>query len=63
VANLNEVTPTDVIAGNEFDRMQVKKVYRVRGFLASYNIEPDGDYYLAVTDETAKMKESSGLPK
>jgi len=57
VADLNEVTPTDVIAGNdEFDRMEVeKKVYRVSGFLALYKMEPDGDYHLAVTDETARV--------
>jgi hypothetical protein len=57
VTALNKIEPSEVIAtNNEFDRMEIEKqVFRVHGFLAMYKLEPDGDYHLAITDETAQV--------
>lgn len=57
VTGFNDIEPSEPIAGSgEFDRMEVeKRVYRIHGFLALYKLEPDGDYHLAITDETAQV--------
>ena len=57
VVDFNHLEPSDAIAGDdEYDRMEAEKqVYRVRGYLAMYRPEPDGDYHLAITDETGRM--------
>ncbi len=57
VVDFNALEPSDAIDhDDEYDRMEAEKgVYRVHGYLAMFRLEPDGDYHLAITDETGRM--------
>jgi len=65
IGDLNAIKPSEHIAGNdEYDRMEVeKRVYRVKGYLALYKMEPDGDYHLAIVDETGRMTRGGSRSK